>query len=71
MLLWWNDKPRGWDDFGSLACFFIGLGALGTLARYCSKRKAMQAIPTMPAWTPPFEATENIAPVIEVLIHPH
>jgi hypothetical protein len=45
---------------------FAGFGALGTFARYCSKRKAMQAIPTMPTWTPPFEATGNIAPIIEV-----
>jgi hypothetical protein len=26
----------------------------------------MLAIPTMPTWTPPFEATGNIAPIIVV-----
>jgi len=66
MLFWWTDKWESWDAFLPGAAFFIGVGALGTFARYCSKRKAMQAIPTMPAWTPPIEATENIAPVIEV-----
>ena len=69
MLFWWNDsdtRTLDWDHFLPGACFFIGLGALATFARYCSKRKAMQAVPTMPVWTPPFEATGNIAPIIEV-----
>jgi len=61
LLFWWLDKP--WDSFMPGACFFVGLGALGTFARYCSKRKAMLAVP---ASTPPAEATGNIAPIIEV-----
>jgi hypothetical protein len=63
MLFWWFDKPHDWDSFMPGACFLVGLGALGTFARYCSKRKAMLSVP---ASTPPFEATENIAPIIEV-----
>src|SRR6516225_9731469 len=53
MLLWWTDKWESWNAFLPGACVFVGLGALGTFARYHSKRKAMQAIPTMPTWTPP------------------
>jgi hypothetical protein len=61
LLLWWFDKWEGWDSFMPGACFFVGLGALGTFARYCSKRKAMLAVP---ASTPPFDAPGNIAPII-------
>src|SRR6266540_355494 len=63
LLFWWFDKPHDWDSFMPGACFLVGLGALGTFARYCSKRKAMLSVP---ASTPPFEATGNIAPIIEV-----
>jgi hypothetical protein len=38
MLFWWFDKPRSWEDFGPEACFFVGLGALGTFVRYYRKR---------------------------------
>ena len=63
LLFWWFDKPLDWDSFMPGAIMLIGLGALGTFARYCSKRKAMSAVPE---WTPPFEASGNIAPIIEV-----
>jgi hypothetical protein len=66
MLLWWYDKPRDLDSFMPFACFFIGLGVLATFVRWRKKQQAMQAIPTMPVWTVPAEATGNIAPVIEV-----
>jgi hypothetical protein len=69
MLWWWFDMPHGWNEFVGFTAFCAGAGALGTLLRFLvryRKRQAMQAVPTMPAWTPPFEATGNIAPVIEV-----
>jgi hypothetical protein len=53
LLFWWTDKPHDWDTMMPGLVFFTGLGALGTFVRYHRKRKAMQAIPTMPAWTPP------------------
>ena len=59
LLFWWFDKPHDWDSFMPGACFLVGLGALGTFARYCSKRKAMLAIPA-PAWTTPTEAAGNV-----------
>ena len=65
MLFWWYDKPHDWDTMLPGVVFFTGLGALGTFVRW-RKKQAMQTMPTIPAWTPPFEATGNIAPVIEV-----
>ena len=66
LLFWWTDKPHDWDDMMPGVVFFTGLGALGTFVRWHRKRKAMQAMPTMPVWTPPTEAVGNIAPIIEV-----
>ena len=66
MLLWWTGKWESWDAFWPGACAFVGVGVLATVARYYRKWRAMQAIPTKPVWTPPFEATGNIAPIIEV-----
>jgi hypothetical protein len=57
MLFWWTDKPHDWDTMMPGVVFFTGLGALGTFARYCKKRQAMQAIP---AWTSPSNAVGNI-----------
>jgi len=34
--------------------------------RWGKKQQAVQAIPTMPVWTPPADAPGNIAPIIEV-----
>ena len=69
MLLWWNDndtRTLDWDHFLPGACFLVGLGALGTFVRWRKKQQEMQAIPTMPVWTPPADAPGNIAPIIEV-----
>ena len=66
MLFWWMGTDIDFDTWLRGSAVIVGMGALGTFARYCSKRKAIQVIPTMPAWTPPFEATGNIAPIIEV-----
>jgi hypothetical protein len=66
MLFWWFDKPHDWDTMMPGIVFFTCLGALGTFVRWHRKRKAMQAMPTMPVWTPPAEAVGNIAPIIEV-----
>jgi len=66
LLFWWFDKPHDWDSFMPFACFFVALGSLAAFARHCKKRQAMQAMPTMPVWTMPTEATGNITPIIEV-----
>ena len=60
--------PHPWDFDKWLrgSTVIVGIGALGTLVRFLRKWKAMQAVPTMPEWTPPAEATGNIAPIIEV-----
>ena len=71
MLFWWQGSdviPDPWDFDKWLrgSTVIVGIGALGTLVRFLRKWKAMQAVPTMPEWTPPAEATGNTAPVIEV-----
>jgi len=53
MLFWWMDTDIDFDTWVHGSAVIVGMGALGTFARYCSKRKAMQGIPTMPARTPP------------------
>src|SRR5262249_40541875 len=53
MLFWWMGTDIDFDTWVRGSAGIVGMGALGTFARYCSMRKAMQAIPTMPAWTPP------------------
>jgi hypothetical protein len=38
MLFWWlNESMRSWDNFLPGACFFVGLGALGTFVRYARR----------------------------------
>lgn len=66
MRFWWFDKPHDWDTMIPGVVFFTSLGVLATFVRWRKKQQAMQATPTMPVWTPPFEATGNIAPIIEV-----
>ena len=71
MLAWWQDTeviPHPWDVDAWLkdSAWVVGLGALATFVRWRKKQQAMQAVSAMPVWTPPFEATGNIAPVIEV-----
>ena len=66
MLFWWTDKPHDWDTMMPGIVFFTGLGVLATFVRWRKKQQAMQAVPTMPEWTPPADAPGNIAPIIEV-----
>jgi hypothetical protein len=71
MLFWWQGTeviPHPWDVDAWLkaSAWVVGLGALATFVRWRKKQQAMQAVSAMPVWTPPFEATGNIAPVIEV-----
>jgi hypothetical protein len=71
MLLWWKGSdviPDPWDFDKWLrgSAVVVGIGALATFVRWRKKQQAMQTIPTMPVWTPPFEANGNIAPIIEV-----
>jgi hypothetical protein len=70
MLLWWNGSdtiPDPWNfrEWLKGSAWVVGLGSLATFVRW-RKKQAMQTIPTMPVWAPPFEATENTAPIIEV-----
>src|SRR5262245_25800190 len=58
MLLWWNGTetiPHPWDFDAWLkaSAWVVGLGALATFVRWRKKQQAMQAVPTMPVWTPP------------------
>src|SRR5262249_6978085 len=58
MLLWWNGTetiPHPWDFDAWLkaSAWVVGLGALATFLRWRKKQQAMQAIATMPVWTPP------------------
>ena len=71
MLFWWQGSdviPDPWDFDKWLrgSAVVVGIGALATFVRWRKKQQAMQTIPTMPVWTPPFEANGNIAPIIEV-----
>jgi|SRR5215471_2284523 len=72
MLFWWYDEPERaltWDDNGYLrfAAVCIGIGALATFVRWRKKQQAMQAMPTMPAWTAP-AAVGNVVPFIKVKV---
>jgi len=58
MLFWWQGLdiiPDPWDFDAWLrgSAVIVGIGALATLVRFLRKWKVMQAVPTMPAWTPP------------------
>jgi hypothetical protein len=67
LLFWWTDKPHDCDTMMPGVVFFTGLGALGTFASYCRKRKAMLAIPA-PVWTPPkTPANDNQLPMFSLL----
>ena len=71
MIFWWMGsdtipEPMDFDTWLRGSAVFVGVGALGTFVRWHRKRKAMQAIPTMPVWTLPAETTGNTAPIIEV-----
>ena len=71
MLCWWqgeNTIPDPWNFHAWLtnSGWVAGLGVLATFLRWRKKQQVMQAIPTMPTWTPPAEAIGNIAPIIEV-----
>ena len=71
MVLWWQGTeiiPHPWDfdEWLRGSAWVVGLGALATFVRWRKKQQAMQAIPTMPVWTPPADAPGNIAPIIEV-----
>jgi len=70
MLFWWQGTeviPHPWDFDAWLrgSAVIVGICVLATFLRW-RKRQAMQTIPTMPVWTPPADATGNIAPIIEV-----
>src|SRR5262245_54417000 len=44
MLLWWTDKWESWDHFLPGAAFFVGVGALGTCARFYTRhQRAVEA----------------------------
>jgi len=67
MLFWWNGSdviPDPWDFDKWLrgSAVIVGIGALAAFVRW-RKKQAMSAVPE---WTPPIEATGNIAPIIEV-----
>jgi hypothetical protein len=71
MMFWWQGTeviPHPWDFDAWLrsSSILVGLGALGTFVRYLRKRKAMQAVPTMPVWTLPADPIGNVSPIIEV-----
>jgi hypothetical protein len=67
MLFWWmGTDDIDFDTWLHGSAVIVGLGVLATVARYYRKWRAMQTIPTMPAWTPPAEATGNIGSIIEV-----
>ena len=58
MLFWWQGLdiiPDPWDFDAWLrgSAVIVGIGALATLVRFLRKWKVMQAVPTMPTWTPP------------------
>ena len=71
MLCWWqgeNTIPDPWDFHEWLkgSAWVVGFGALATFQRWRKKQQAIQAIPTMPTWTPPAEAVGNIVPFVKV-----
>jgi len=66
MMFWWFDKDIDFDTWLRGSAVIVGIGALGTFVRWRKKQQEMQAVPTMPEWTPPFEAPGNIGPIIEV-----
>jgi hypothetical protein len=60
MLFWWFDKPHGWEDFMPGACFFVGIGALATLARYLRRALKPTAQPLLQPWSVEFLAPKKL-----------
>jgi hypothetical protein len=70
MLLWWQGTeviPHPWDFDAWLrgSAVIVSIGALATFLRWRKKQQAIQAIPTMPVWTAPAEATGNVVPFVK------
>ena len=72
MLFWWQDTdviPDPWDFDKWLrgSAVIVGIGALATFVRWRKKQQAMQAVPTMPTWTPPkTPANDNALPMFSL-----
>jgi hypothetical protein len=65
MLFWWTGTDDiDFDTWAHGSAVIVGIGALGTFARYHRKRKAMLAMPTMPTWTPPKTPANDNQPVM-------
>jgi hypothetical protein len=70
MLFWWHGSdvipdPWDFDEWLHGSTVIVGIGMLATFVRWLKKQQG-DAEPTMPEWTPPFEATGNAGPIIEV-----
>ena len=66
MLFWWMDSDIDFNTWMGGSAVIVGMGVAGTIGRYCMRqRRAMQAIPTMPVWTPP---AGNVVPFIKVKV---
>jgi hypothetical protein len=66
MFIWWDGR-HSMDEFMSVYAVFIGIGVLATFVRWRKKQQAMQAIPTMPTWTPPkTPANDNQPPMFSL-----
>jgi hypothetical protein len=63
MLFWWMGADIDFDTWLRGSAVIVGVGVIGTFVRWRKKQQEMQAVPE---WTPPFEATGNIGPIIEV-----
>ena len=67
MLFWWMGSDIDFDTWLRGSAVIVGMGALGTFARYHRKRQAMLAIPTMPTWTTPkTPANDNQLPMFSL-----
>jgi len=53
MLFWWMIADIDFDTWLRGSAVIVSLGVLATFVRWRKKQQAMQAIPTMPVWTPP------------------
>src|SRR5262249_58760799 len=53
MLFWWMIADIDFDTWLRGSAVTVSLGVLATFVRWRKKQQAMQAIPTMPVWTPP------------------
>jgi len=66
MLFWWFNEDIDFDTWLRGSAVFVGVGALATFVRWRKKQQEMQAVQTMPAWTPPAAAPGNIIPFVKV-----